>query len=148
MFKNNSRSARGSKRRKDAQRAGFRSAFEWDISKAAKAAGIKYDYESIEIEWEVPAQEKVYTPDFILTNGVIVESKGRLTKFDREKHLRIQEQHPELDIRFVFQCDNPINRGSKTRYSDWCKKNNFKYAFKVIPKEWAEEEVKEIPYGN
>jgi hypothetical protein len=81
----------------------------------------------------------VYTPDFVLPNGIIVECKGRLTVHDRTKHLRISEQHPHLDIRFVFQYDNPITKGSKTRYTDWATKHGFQWAMKTIPKEWKEE---------
>ena len=78
----------------------------------------------------------MYTPDFVLPNGVIVECKGRLTVHDRTKHLMIKAQHPELDIRFVFQYNNPITKGSKTRYTDWAEKHGFLWAMKYIPKEW------------
>jgi hypothetical protein len=56
---------------------------------------------------------------------------------DRKKHLLIREQYPNLDIRFVFTNSKAkINKGSKTTYADWCDKNSFKYADKLIPKEW------------
>lgn len=85
----------------------------------------------------IPKPRK-YLPDFrIDKNGVIVECKGRLTVFDRVKHLLIKEQHPDKDIRFVFMFDNKLSRASKTRYSEWCEKNGFQYAFEKIPKEWA-----------
>ncbi len=51
----------------------------------------------------------------------------------------IKEQHPELDIRFVFQYNNPITKGSKTRYTDWAEKNGFVWSLKFIPKEWYKE---------
>lgn len=82
---------------------------------------------------------KTYTPDFVLQNGIIVEAKGRLTVHDRTKHTRISEQHPDLDIRFVFQYNNPITKGSKTRYTDWAEKNGFRWAMHTIPKEWFKE---------
>ena len=42
---------------------------------------------------------------------------------DRRKHLAIQKQHPELDIRFVFSnAQAKLYKGSKTRYSGWCEK--------------------------
>ncbi len=74
-----------------------------------------------------------------MPNGIIVEAKGRLTVFDRAKHLAIKAQHPEKDIRFIFQFDNKLFKGSKTRYSDWCEKKGFKFAFLKIPKSWAKE---------
>jgi hypothetical protein len=82
-----------------------------------------------------------YTPDFLLPNGIIIETKGRLTVDARKKHLWIQDQLPELDLRFVFS--NPkvkIYKGSKTSYGDWCQQYGFKFAKKLIPKVWIEEE--------
>jgi hypothetical protein len=32
-----------------------------------------------------------------------------------------------------------LYKGAKSSYGDWCKKYGFKYADKVIPKEWLEE---------
>jgi hypothetical protein len=32
-----------------------------------------------------------------------------------------------------------LYKGAKSSYGDWCKKNGFKYADKVIPDEWLEE---------
>lgn len=33
----------------------------------------------------------------------------------------------------------PIYKGSKTTYADWCEKNGFQWAEKLIPREWIEE---------
>lgn len=128
-----------SAKRQAAQKEGYRSAFEQEIAEQAKKDGIKFEYERPEsvITW-IPKPKK-YLPDFVLSNGVIVEAKGRLTVFDRAKHLAIKAQFPDLDIRFVFQFDNKLTRGSKTRYSDWCEKKGFKFAFLRIPKSWAKE---------
>ena len=127
-------------KRKVAQDAGYRSALEHRVAVAAEEQGIDFEYEPEDgvIEW-VPKPKK-YLPDFVLPNGVIVEVKGRLTVHDRVKHLSIKEQHPKKDVRFVFQFDNKLNRASKTRYSEWCEKHGFKYAFGEIPGEWANEE--------
>ena len=58
---------------------------------------------------------RTYTPDFELPNGIIIESKGRFVAADRKKHLLVQKQHPELDIRFVFSNSKAkISKGSKT----------------------------------
>ena len=67
----------------------------------------------------------------------MIETKGRWTTEDRKKHLLIKDQHPELDIRFVFQ--NPkgkIRKGSKTTYADYCDKHGILWADKEIPNEW------------
>lgn len=132
-------SARRSDKRKRAQAKGYRSAFELEIAEEADRCSIRYEYEpeSCRIKWT--PKEKVYTPDFVLRNGIIVEAKGRLTVHDRTKHLLIKEQHPELDIRFVFQYNNPITKGSHTRYTDWAEQHGFKWAMKHIPKAWYKE---------
>lgn len=81
-----------------------------------------------------------YTPDFVLPNGIIIETKGRFTAADRKKHLLIKEQHPEFDIRFVFSNSRTkLNKGAKSSYGEWCSKHGFLYADKVIPQEWLDE---------
>lgn len=120
-----------------AKKLGFRSGLEDKISKQLTEAGVAYEYETTKIQYVVPESVHKYTPDFILPNGIIVETKGRFTLPDRKKHLLIQKQRPDLDIRFVFSnSKTKISKGSKTSYADWCTKNNFIYADKEIPEEW------------
>ena len=135
------RRRRGSDKRRAAVDAGYRSGFEHSIAEDAGAKGIAFSYEPPEsrIKW-IP-KAKTYTPDFVLPNGIIVEAKGRLTVHDRTKHSLIKEQYPELDIRFVFQYNNPITKGSKTRYTDWADKNGFQWSMKTIPLEWYKEKA-------
>ena len=121
---------------------GFRSGLEEQVGEQLEEAGIEVDYESTKIKYTEPAKERTYTPDFVLPNGIVIETKGRFVTADRKKHLWIKEQHPDVDIRFVFQNPNArIYKGAKSRYSDWCEKNNFKYAKGVIPDEWIKEET-------
>jgi hypothetical protein len=126
---------KGSKRQQ-AIKHGYRSGLEDDISEDLKQRGVAFGYETMKIKW-VLHRNKSYTPDFILPNGVIVESKGRFTTDDRMKHLEIKKQHPELDIRFVFSNSRAkIRKGSKTTLGMWADKNGFMYADKRIPEEW------------
>jgi len=125
------------KTHKTAKKLGFRSGLEDKISKQLTEAGVAYEYETTKIQYVVPESVHKYTPDFVLPNGVIVETKGRFTLPDRKKHLLIQKQRPDLDIRFVFSnSKTKISKGSKTSYADWCNKNDFIYADKEIPEEW------------
>jgi len=120
-----------------AKKLGFRSGLEDKIAKQLTEAGVAYEYETTKIQYVVPESVHKYTPDFVLPNGVIVETKGRFTLSDRKKHLLIQKQRPDLDIRFVFSnSKTKISKGSKTSYADWCNKNDFIYADKEIPEEW------------
>jgi hypothetical protein len=49
----------------------------------------------------------------------------------------IREQHPELDIRFVFSNQNAkLYKNSPTSYAQWCEKHGFLYAHKAIPDSW------------
>ena len=96
-------------------------------------------YEEFKIKW-TDVRFRVYTPDFVLDNGIIIETKGLFTSEDRRKHIEVQKQHPELDIRFVFTNErNKLYKGSKTTYGMWCDKNNFKYATRNIPLKWLKE---------
>jgi len=122
----------------------YRSHFEDEVisklKKKANKEGITWEYESIKIDFNIPS---TYLPDIIFPNGMIVEIKGLFTAQDRRKHLLIKEQHPEYDIRFVFQNpNNKIHRRSQTTYADWCEKHGFKWAKKEIPQHWLKEVAK------
>lgn len=119
---------------------GYRSGLESKVSQQLSKAGVNFEYESFKIEYEVNEVRK-YTPDFrILSNGIIVETKGRFLPADRKKHLLVQQQHPELDIRFVFTNSNAkLNKNAKSTYADWCRKHGFLFADKLIPDEWIKE---------
>ena len=85
-----------------ARKYGYRSGLEKKLADYLELLKVKYDYETIKIEWEDLAY-RTYTPDFILYNGIIIETKGMFTAADRRKHLCIKRQHPKLDIRFIFE---------------------------------------------
>ena len=122
---------------------GYRSGLESKVSQQLAEAGVDFEYESFKIEYEVNEVRK-YTPDFRLPNGIIVETKGRFLPADRKKHLLIQKQRPDLDIRFVFTNSNAkLNKGAKSTYADWCRKNGFLFADKLIPDEWINERSEE-----
>ena len=101
-------------------------------------------YEQLKIEW-ADFRYRTYTADFVLDNGIIVETKGKFDVDDRHKHLEIKKQHPELDIRFVFSNSNAkLYKGSKTTYAEWCEKNGFLWAHRVVPLTWLKERGKPI----
>jgi hypothetical protein len=129
------------KRKYTAKRAGlkhgYRSGLEDKVAKALEALGIDPRYEQEKITYVIPARKATYTPDFRLPNGIFVETKGRFVVADRQKHLFIKAQHPELDIRFVFSNSKAkISKTSQTTYAMWCDQHGFKYADKEIPQEW------------
>ena len=119
---------------------GFRSGLEDTFAAQLQAAGVAYEYESFKIHFLEPAKKRTYTPDFKLPNGIIIETKGRFLTADRQKHLLVKAQHPELDIRFVFSSSKAkIAKRSATTYGNWCEKHGFTYADKVAPEAWLKE---------
>jgi hypothetical protein len=128
--------------RREAIKYGYRSGLEHKLSQYLESLNHKYQYESIKIEWEDLAY-RTYTPDFILENGIIIETKGRFLVADRRKHLAIQKQHPKLDIRFVFtNSKSKLNKGAKSTYEQWCIKHKFRYYDRIIPDDWLKEKGK------
>lgn len=125
----------------------FRSGLEDKVSKQLEAKGIKFDYELWKIPYVIPASNHTYTPDFLLPNGIFVETKGLWESDDRKKHLLIREQYPQLDIRIVFSSSRTkIYKGSPTSYAEWCEKNGIKFADKLIPVDWLKEAKREVPF--
>jgi hypothetical protein len=125
-----------------ARKYGYRSGLELKISEYLQGLKIKFVYEGIKIEWEDLAY-RTYTPDFVLPNGIIIETKGRFTVADRRKHRCIKKQHPDLDIRFVFTNSKcKLQKGAKTSYAQWCIKHGFKYYDRIIPEDWLKEKGK------
>ena len=114
----------------------YKSRFERRFASDLKQRRIVFDYEKHKFSYQ--PKIKNYTPDFYMPEfDLFVETKGFFNVADRVKHLLIKEQHPDVDIRFVFM--NPftkINRKSSTTYASWCEEHGFQYAEERIPKEW------------
>jgi hypothetical protein len=117
----------------------YRSGFEGDVAFHLEGLNIGFEYESRVVHFEQPSKSRRYTPDFILPNGIILEVKGYLTVADRQKHKWIKEQHPDLDLRFVFmKANTKLNKRSKTRYRDWADKLGILWCQgPQLPHEWT-----------
>ena len=123
----------------------YRSGLEDKVAAQLRDAEIDAKYEEYQIPYEIPSSLHHYTPDFVLPNGIIIETKGVFDIDDRKKHLLIKKQYPKLDIRFVFSSSKThIYKGSKTTYADWCNKYEFKFADKWIPDTWLRERKRAI----
>ena len=119
---------------------GFRSGLEERVAEQLDQLGVSYTYEKVKLKYIRPASAHIYTPDFVLANGIIVETKGRFLAPDRQKHILVKRHNPDLDIRFVFSNSNArISKTSKTTYAMWCRKYGYQFADKVIPEEWLNE---------
>jgi hypothetical protein len=119
-----------------------KSGLEVNLARQIDAKGVPVQYEEESISYDVPARRARYTPDFKLPNGIIVEGKGLFDAKDRAKHILVKEQHPDLDIRFVFNNPNArLYKGSPTTYAKWCDTHGFKFHAKVIPDAWFKERI-------
>ncbi|WP_159953226.1 hypothetical protein [Rhizobium sp. 18065] len=131
---------------------GFRSGLEATNAGLLRAAGIQFEYEKRLIYYIVPRRRASYKPDFVLPNGIILETKGIFDADDRQKHLLIKQQYPDLDIRFVFSRSastltkvmkivdgQKIRRENPTTYASWCKTHGFLYSDKTPPIDWLHE---------
>lgn len=127
-----------------ARKLGFRSGLEKTVCEKLSNDNVKFEYEKTKIEWEDLAY-RTYTPDIILMNGIIIEVKGLFTAADRRKHLKIKKQHPDLDIRFVFENSRrKLRKGAKSNYAEWCIRYGFRYHDKEIPEDWLKEKGKSL----
>jgi hypothetical protein len=114
----------------------FRSKFEEQIAKTFDKGGQLYLYEPSKYNYTLDCS---YTPDFVLFNNVIIEAKGFLKPSDRRKMIAVKKANPELDIRFVFQRNNPLAKGSKHTYMSWAEKNGFPACvWPDVPPQWFE----------
>ena len=124
---------------------GWRSGLEKGVGKSLTDRGVSFEFESVTLEYEEPAKTRKYTPDFVVSTlsckTLLVETKGRWVRADRLKMKLVVAQHPDKDIRMVFQNPNAkIAKGSKTTYAAWCEKHlGIPWAAKDIPTEWLEE---------
>ena len=113
------------------------------IHREFELKGRSFEYETKTVTYVVNETRK-YTTDFVLKKqrnrkGDIfyIEYKGKLDRAARKKMILVKKQHPEMDIRFVFEkANNKISKTSKTRYWMWAEQHGFLWADNCIPEEW------------
>lgn len=115
----------------------YRSKFEAKVAEQIASLGHPVEYEK---ESYIYHEEHKYTSDFRLPNGIIVECKGYFDSSDRSKMLKVKKEHPEVDIRLLFQrSSNFISKNSLTTYGEWATQHGFKWAEGTIPMDWFKE---------
>lgn len=124
-----------------AEKYGWRSGLEEKIGSQLKKADVPFSFEAIKITYVPLKVERTYTPDFVLlSNGIVVETKGRFLTADRQKIKAVKAQHPNLDLRFVFtRSASRISKQSKTTYAAWCQALRIPFADTSIPAAWLTE---------
>lgn len=113
----------------------YKSKLEGSMGLLLETMGVPYSYEPHRLPY---TKRHHYLPDFWVEKfGFYIETKGRFLPADRKKHKLIKEQHPEVDIRFAFSNPNQrLSKKSRTRYWEWCEKNDFLWCGKKVPREW------------
>lgn len=121
----------------------YRSAFEVSLSKQLNEAGVPFKFEPDTLPYIRNGKVHGYTPDFRVADGIYLEGKGYFhggTK-DRHKLILVKDQHPELDLRIIFQTEGrAVSKDTTLTYGDWADLNGFTWAGGgKIPDEWLQE---------
>jgi len=112
----------------------YKSGFERSIVANLEMRGVEFTYEELRLPYTLQGE---YRPDFVIkSSGIIVEAKGLLDRDSKRKMRAVKDQHPELDIRFLFQYADKKIPGSKQTHGEWAKRNGFPFAEGEIPEEW------------
>lgn len=74
----------------------MRSKLEEKVAQLLNELGVSFEYESTKVPYILQCN---YTPDFLLPNGVYLETKGHLTPEDRRKMVAVKKANPDLDIK-------------------------------------------------
>ena len=122
----------------------YKSKLEVEVAKLLHTArkklkkSFKFNYEDCSFKYVL--EPRVYWPDFqiVRSDGSVlyIEVKGYLDRDSQRKMLAVKQCHPNETFVFLFAKNNPIRRGAKMRYSDWCKKHGFDFSIGIIKEEW------------
>jgi len=122
----------------------YRSLLEVEVAKLLHKARaeakpkFKFDYEHHPFGYTL--EDRLYWPDFTIVRSdgsvVYIEVKGYLDRDAQCKMLAVKHCNPSETFVFLFKRDNPIRKGAKMRYSDWCKKHGFDWAIGEVPERW------------
>ncbi len=111
----------------------LKSGFEKTLNLQLKQSGITFTYETLQLPYTLSG---TYNPDFILSNGIIIEAKGRLDRENKRKMEAIKRQYPDLDLRIVFMDGSKKIPGYKQSHGDWATRHKFIWAERQIPGSW------------
>ena len=114
----------------------YKSGLEGKFVVLANKNKLAFEYEPDSFPYVVPSH---YTPDFKIAENRYVETKGYLSPSNRQRMICFKEQHPEIEICFLFgNSENKLNAKSKTTYKEWATKHGFRNAdiHDGIPANW------------
>ena len=114
--------------------------FEQKVMSNLTEQGIKFVFEPHSIPYSVTRD---YIPD-LLVGDVYVEIKGYFRQDAQRKMRAVKKQHPDKDIRFLFQKAEATIQGAKRRKDgtkmtcrEWCDRYGFLWAEgEELPDKW------------
>jgi hypothetical protein len=105
-----------------------RSRLEQRFEEILRDNDVKYKYEVTKISYIIPESSHTYTVDWTIDKKLLIETKGYLSDYsERRKYVLLKEQHPDLDLRFVFDNPNKLCGGTKMTHAKWAEKYEFTY---------------------
>lgn len=121
----------------------YRSKFEYEVATVLEEAGVKFQYEPVQIPYRNNTGDHFYIPDFLvcLKDGtrVYLEVKGFMPLEAAHKMQAVKYQNAGLNIWCVFQNGKTkVGRRRSTNLA-WAKRNGFPAVAKTIPSEWLEQ---------
>jgi len=119
--------------------------FEERVINKLEKAGVQFQYEPHNLPYTV---ERQYYPD-LLVGDIYIELKGFFRQDAQRKMKAVKAQHPDLDIRFLFQrASSPVHGakkrkdGSKMTCAEWADRYGFVWAEgEQVPEEWINESI-------
>ena len=131
------------KKRRPKRKKDFRSGLEARIAEQLHDGGVPFTFERTAIPYMKNGKVSRYTPDFHVNKAFHLEAKGYFVggAADRRKLILVKQQHPELDLRLVFQREGRlVSKDSRMTYADWADALGFPWAGGgTIPSRWIEE---------
>jgi hypothetical protein len=116
------------KQDKNGKTLNLRSQLEKNFTETLEEFNYSYEYEVTKLPYIIPESKHVYTVDFTLPNGILIEGKGWLKDYDeRQKYILIKQQYPNIDLRFVFGNPNKFCGGMKKKHWQWAEEQGFKW---------------------
>ena len=114
--------------------------FEQKVMSNLTAKGVEFEFEPHSLTYSVTRD---YIPD-LLIGEMYIEIKGYFRQDAQRKMRAVKKQHPEKDIRFLFQRADATIQGAKKRKDgtkmtcrEWAERYGFQYAQgEEIPEQW------------
>ncbi len=114
--------------------------FEQKVMSNLTLKGVEFTFEPHSLPYSVTRD---YIPD-LLIGEMYIEIKGYFRQDAQRKMRAVKKQHPEKDIRFLFQRANATVQGAKKRKDgskmtckEWAERYGFQYAEgEEIPDKW------------